>query len=79
MDSWMAPGSRQSRRRLLAGTAVAAPAAVLGSACALGGTPPAQRPAELTGTFDFFVQNFAPTVAIHEQSIAGFKEIAPNA
>ena len=43
-----------------------------------GGTAPPQRPAELTGTFDFFVQNFAPSVAIHEQSIAGFKEVAPG-
>ena len=68
-----------SRRALLARGAVVAPATLLGSACAVGGTPPTVRPAELTGTFDFFVQNFAPTVAIHEASIAGFKEIAPNA
>src|SRR5688572_12052756 len=68
-----------SRRSLLARAAVVAPATLLGTACAVGGTPPAQRPTELTGTFDFFVQNFAPTVAIHEQSIAGFKEVAPNA
>jgi len=52
---------------------------LLATACAVGGTPPPQRPAELTGTFDFFVQNFAPTVAIHEKSIASFKEIAPQA
>src|SRR5688572_33073629 len=68
-----------SRRSLLARAAVVAPATLLGSACAVGGSPPAVRPAELTGAFDFFVQNFAPTVAIHEQGIAAFKEVAPNA
>ncbi|HEU5314732.1 MAG TPA: extracellular solute-binding protein [Chloroflexota bacterium] len=71
-----------SRRRLLAGLA-AAPAVLTGGAlgaCAMGATGSAPKnPAELTGTFEFFVQNFAPTVAIHEQSIAAFKEVAPNA
>src|SRR5690242_20610671 len=71
--------SRHTRRRVLTYAAVAAPAAALGSACAVGGTPPPQRPAELSGTFDFFVQNFAPTVAIHERSIEDFKQVAPNA
>src|SRR5688572_33125131 len=68
----------KTRRRVVLG---AAPVALmgLGSACAVGGSPPAVRPAELTGAFDFFVQNFAPTVAIHEQGIAAFKEVAPNA
>ena len=82
MLSTVAPFTRASRRSLLARTAALgslAPATLLGSACAVGGTPPAQRPGELTGTFDFFVQNFAPTVAIHEQGIAAFKEVAPNA
>lgn len=68
-----------TRRRVLL---AAAPAAViggaLGAACTVGSAPP-QRPAELTGTFDMAIQNFGPTVAIHEQSIAGFKAIAPNA
>jgi ABC-type glycerol-3-phosphate transport system substrate-binding protein len=80
MDNQISPAPPRTRRRTLMGAAVAAPAALLGAACAVGGTPPPQRPAELTGSFDFFVQNFAPTVAIHEQSIAGFnKEVAPNA
>jgi ABC-type glycerol-3-phosphate transport system substrate-binding protein len=68
-----------SRRALLGRTAVVAPATLLGTACAVGGTAPPQRPTELSGTFDFFVQNFAPTVAIHEQSVEGFKQIAPQA
>ena len=68
-----------SRRALLAHAAVVAPATLLGTACAVGGTPPTVRPAELTGTFDFFVQNFAPTVAIHERSIEDFKQVAPQA
>jgi ABC-type glycerol-3-phosphate transport system substrate-binding protein len=68
-----------SRRALIARAAGAAPATLLGTACSVGGTPPPQRPAELSGTFDFFVQNFAPTVAIHEQSIEGFKQVAPQA
>jgi ABC-type glycerol-3-phosphate transport system substrate-binding protein len=71
-----------TRRRVLARAAAIAPAALLGSACAGvggGGTAPPPRPAELSGTFDFFVQDFAPTVAIHERSIAGFKEVAPQA
>lgn len=78
MDSRIAAVPFLTRRRLLT-RAAAAHAATLGTACAVGATPPLQRPAELTGTFDFFVQNFAPTVAIHEQSIAGFKEVAPQA
>src|SRR5690348_10940964 len=71
-----------SRRRVLSALA-AAPAVLTGGAlgaCAVGGSGSAPKnPSELTGTFEFFVQNFAPTVAIHEQSIAAFKEVAPNA
>lgn len=78
MDSRIAAVPFLTRRRLLT-RAAAAPAATLGTACAVGATPPPQLPVELTGTFDFFVQNFAPTVAIHERSIAGFKEVAPQA
>ena len=74
---------RWTRRRQLAVqaglTASVATIPLGAAACAVGGTPPPQRPAELTGTFDFFVQNFAPTVAIHEQSVAAFKEVAPQA
>ena len=75
------PAPSLSRRHLLTRTAaaVATPGMLLGTACAAGGTAPAQRPAGLTGTFDFIVQSFAPTVAIHEKSIAAFKELAPNA
>jgi len=60
-----------------------APAAVLGgalsAACSAGGNAPPRNPSELTGTFDFFVQNFAPTVAIHERSVEDFKQVAPQA
>lgn len=81
MDTRIAQAPFLTRRRLLPrAAAVAATSGVLlGTACAVGGTPPRQRTAELTGTFDFFVQNFAPTVAIHEKSIAAFKEVAPQA
>ena len=79
MQSPVGTVSPRTRRRVLVRAAAGAAATLLGSACAAGGTAPPQRPAELTGTFDFFVQNFAPSVAIHEQSIAGFKEVAPQA
>lgn len=73
-------GDGTTRRHVLRALAASAGVGAVGaSACAPGAGAPPQRPAELTGTFEFFVQNFAPTVAIHEQSIAGFKEVAPNA
>jgi ABC-type glycerol-3-phosphate transport system substrate-binding protein len=53
--------------------------ALLGPACAAGGGQAPQRPGELSGTIDVMIQNNGPIISIHEQSIASFKAIAPNA
>ena len=69
----------RTRRRTLLGVA---PAALLGgslsAACSAGGNAPPKNPSELSGTIDIVVQDFGPTVSIHEASIASFKTVAPN-
>src|SRR5438552_3165313 len=69
-----------TRRRVLgSAAAVAGLPALLATACSSGGAAaPPKNPAELSGTIDIVVQDFAPTVSIHEKSIAGFKAVAPN-
>jgi ABC-type glycerol-3-phosphate transport system substrate-binding protein len=67
-----------SRRRSLLGAAVGG---VLGAACSAGGSTggaPPRGAAELSGTIDIVVQDFGPTISIHEASISSFKQVAPG-
>jgi ABC-type glycerol-3-phosphate transport system substrate-binding protein len=69
-----------TRRRVMGRAAAGASAGMtglLGPACAGGGAPP-QKPGELSGTVDMVIQNNGPIIAIHEQTIASFKAVAPN-
>ncbi|MGH2352562.1 MAG: ABC transporter substrate-binding protein [Chloroflexota bacterium] len=72
----------RTRRQVLRSAAGAATAGgvvgLLGPACAMGGGQVPQKPGELSGTIDLTIQNNGPIIAIHEQTIASFKAIAPN-
>ncbi|MGH2371060.1 MAG: extracellular solute-binding protein, partial [Chloroflexota bacterium] len=75
-------GEMLTRRKVVLATA---PAAViggaLGAACTVGGTPsgaPPPKASGLSGTFDFTVQNFQPTINIIEKPIDSFQEKHPE-
>ena len=70
---------RQAMQSAASAAGVVGLSGLLGTACSVGGSgAPPRNPAELSGTIDIVVQDFAPTISIHEKSIEGFKAIAPN-
>lgn len=67
------------RRALSAGAGAGGTLGLLAASCATSGGTVPKSPSELSGTIDIVVQDFGPTISIHEKSIAGFKAVAPNA
>ena len=73
---------RDVLRDLFGGACAAGGTGVLGlvnTACGGATAQAPQKPADLSGTVDMLIQNNGPIIAIHEQTIASFKEVAPNA
>lgn len=66
--------TKQTRRSMVLGGTVSTVALL---ACRIA-EPPPQKAGQLSGTIDLVIQNNGPIISIHEQTIAGFKAVAPN-